>query len=201
MLGFKIWLEQYPDEEAVDERQVDAIYDKTRYAIQMVRLYDQTLPRNQRLLKNISTIANLVSGAYGLYNSGENHKTISPNLRNKIRMKFGEDYILKHGLNNTPKVVLQRYFPDMQEDDIKEGDVIHVNVARIVKELGDTLQAVIEIASTVVHEATHELERETRGATSEVTPADAERRFKMWARSNLQTIVQKVPQLRNLQHT
>jgi hypothetical protein len=201
MLGFRTWLEQYQDEEAVDERQVDAIYDKTRYAIQMVRLYDQTLPREQRLLKNISTVANLVSGAYGLYNSGENHKTISPNLRNKIRMKFGEDYILKHGLSNTPKVVLQQYFPDMQEDDIKEGDVIHVNVSRIVRELGDTLQAIIEIASTVVHEATHELERETKGSTSEVGPVDAERKFKMWVKSNLQTIMQKVPQLRNLQHT
>ena len=52
----------------LDEKQIDILYNKAHIAVELVRMY------NPNLLNNISTIANLVSGAYGIYNSGENRK-------------------------------------------------------------------------------------------------------------------------------
>lgn len=53
----------------------------------------------------------------------------------------------------------------------------------------------LEIAATIIHEATHEIERETTGQTSEIGPQQAEKTFIQWATKNIKTIMQKYPEL------
>lgn len=183
---------QEQNEEDVDESQVDLIYDKTRLAVQLVRLYDQSLPVEKRLLRHISTIANLASGAYGLYNSTENHKEIPPNMRNSVRYKFGPQML--NQLDQMPEAVLTQYMPELQGK-VARGSIIRVNIRRIVRELHDTLRAVVEIASTIVHEATHELEFQGTGKSSEAGPKQAEHAFVQWVTNNWNSIVQKIPEL------
>lgn len=201
-LNFKNFIEQIyqPNPktigtEEVDESQVDTIYDKTKIAVQIVRAYDQTRSPGKKLLLNVSTIANLASGAYGLYNSGENKEILSQVATNKIRIKFGEDFIRRHGADSMPLSVLKKYFPDLGPNDIKPSDVIHVNVSRIIREKGDNLSAILEIASTIVHEATHELEMSNYGKTSEVGPVAAEKEFSHWFLSNFNYLRTKIPAL------
>ena len=88
-MNFKKWLEQNTvGTDQVDERQINAIYDKAKYAVQLVRMYDKNL------LKNISTIAPLTSSVYGMYSSGENKKAIGNDVLSKIRLKFGNDLMV-----------------------------------------------------------------------------------------------------------
>jgi hypothetical protein len=148
---------------------------------------------NKKILNNISTIANLANGAYGLYNSKYNKKVISQNASQKIRFKFGDDVLSSSKINNIPEIVVKRYIPDIRDEDIIPSDVIFVNVSRIVKELGDSIQAVLEIASTIVHESTHEKEREETGQTSEVKPQQEEKLFQTWFVKNKNRILMKYP--------
>lgn len=198
-MKFSTYIEQFGNNtvgnENVDERQIDMLYDKAHLAVEIVRLYDMTLPK--KLLTNISTIATLPSGAYGLYNSSENQKVISQQVQQQLRYKFGEDYLSKHTYHNIPKVILKRYIPQIDEKQIQPSDVIHVNVARIVRELGKTFKAVLEIASTIVHECTHEIEREETGKTSEISAKAAENKFMQWVKVNMPMIRQKVVGLPN----
>jgi hypothetical protein len=53
----------------------------------------------------------------------------------------------------------------------------------------------LEIASTIVHECTHELELQTTGRTSEVGPVAASQRFLDWTKKNWNTIVGRIPDL------
>lgn len=177
--------------ENVDSK-IDQLYDKAKYAIKLVQLYSRST--GQKLLNNISTVAPLYSGVYGLYNSAENKKVIGPAAANKIRFKFNQP-MMQQNLNRLPNSVIKQYFPDIDEKQIIPSDVIHVNVQRIVREMGDTKEAVLEIASTIVHEATHELEFQTKGKTDEVGPKKAEEVFKNWVRTNWNMVVSKIPQL------
>lgn len=177
--------------ENVDSK-IDHLYDKAKYAIKLVQLYSRST--GQRLLNNISTVAPLQSGVYGLYNSAENKKVIGPAAANKIRFKFNQP-MMQQNLQRLPNFVIKQYFPDIDEEQIVPSDVIHVNVQRIVGELGDTKDAVLEIASTIVHEATHELEFQTKGKTDEVGPKKAEEIFKNWVKANWNLVVSKIPQL------
>ena len=180
--------------EFVDERQIDAAYDKAKLSVKLVQLYQKMT--NQRILNNISTIATLQQTAYGLYNSGENKKVIGPSVANKIRMKFGQDIISQNKINNIPSVVIKQYFPEIQPHEIQPSDVIRVNVQKIISQFGDSLEAVLEIASTIVHEATHEIERETTGKTSEVGPQAAEKKFINWFQTNKNLVLQRIPELK-----
>lgn len=180
--------------EFVDERQIDAAYDKAKLSVKLVQLYQKMT--NQKILNNISTIATLQQTAYGLYNSGENKKVIGPNIANKIRMKFGQDIISQNKINNIPSVVIKQYFPEIQPHEIQPSDVIRVNVQKIIAQFGDSLEAVLEIASTIVHEATHEIERETTGKTSEIGPQAAEKKFINWFQTNKNLILQRIPELK-----
>lgn len=177
--------------ENVDSK-IDHLYDKAKYAIKLVQLYSRST--GQKLLNNISTVAPLHSGVYGLYNSAENKKVIGPAAANKIRFKFNQPTI-QQNIQRLPNSVIKQYFPDIDERQIMPSDVIHVNVQRIVREMGDTKDAVLEIASTIVHEATHELEFQTKGKTDEVGPKKAEEIFKNWVRTNWNSVVTKIPQL------
>jgi hypothetical protein len=195
-MRFKIWLETVAGTlgtEIVDASQINSVYDKAKISVQLVQLYARE--NRNKLLNNISTIANLSSGAYGLYNSANNKKVINQNALQKIRLKFGDDIFKNNKINNIPEVVIRKYIPEIQDIDVQQSDVIYINVRRIIKELGDTSQAILEIASTIVHEATHEKEREEKGNTNETTPVMEETKFLNWFKINRLRLIQKFPQL------
>lgn len=195
MLNFKKWIENTTlGTENVDESQIDRIYDKAKISVKLVQLYGRET--NQKILNNISTVANLASGAYGLYNSKYNKKVISQNAMNKIRFKFGDDIIKNNKINNVPEAVIRKYIPDIADSEVQQSDVIYVNVSRIISEFGDTGRAVLEIASTIVHEATHEKEREEKGSTNEVGPVMAEKKFLNWFKSNQNRLLKLFPQIK-----
>jgi len=192
-MNFKKWLEQNTvGTDQVDERQINAIYDKAKYAVQLVRMYDKNL------LKNISTIAPLTSSVYGMYSSGENKKAIGNDVLSKIRLKFGNDLMALKKLEKLPNQVLKNYLPDVDLSKIQPSDVIKVNVSKILKELGDSKAAIIEIASTIVHEATHEIEFQTTGKTNEIGPKNAETKFKRWVDQNWDRFSRNIPQIKDL---
>ena len=67
--------------------------------LKIVNLY------NPKILDNITTIANLATGAYGLYNSGESKKQLPPNT---------ERWLIYHGINKDkigliPNIILKKY--------------------------------------------------------------------------------------------
>jgi len=195
MLNFKKWIENTTlGTENVDESQIDRIYDKAKVSVKLVQLYGRET--NQKILNNISTVANLASGAYGLYNSKYNKKVINQNAMNKIRFKFGEDIIKNNKINNVPEAVIRKYIPDISDNEVQQSDVIYVNVSRIISEFGDTGRAVLEIASTIVHEATHEKEREEKGYTNETGPVMAEKKFLNWFKSNQNRLLTLFPQIK-----
>lgn len=193
-MNFRQWLENTVGTEEVDSRQIDAIYDKARIAVQLVQLYDQMT--GQKFLTNISTIANLPSGAYGLYSSAENRKVIGVQAMNKIRFKFGQDMLLTQKLNQLPNAVIKQYIPDINNKDLQPSDVIHVNVAKIIQQFGDTKEAIFEVASTIIHECQHELELQTTGKTSEIGPVAAEGKFMAWVKTNMKTIQSRIPAIK-----
>ena len=88
MKKFTQWLSEQIDMSVIGtEKVVDKIsmmYDKSKYAIDLVRMYDGTLPVDQKLLLDISTIAPLSKGVYGLFNSTENINIIGPDIEQKI---------------------------------------------------------------------------------------------------------------------
>lgn len=182
--------------EFVDERQIDAAYDKSKYAVKLVQIYSQMT--GQKLLNNISTISTLNQGVYGLYNSGENKKIIGNQVANKIKMTFGDDVIQGQKLDKVPNAVIKKYIPDIDMKHLQPSDVIRVNVQKHIAAHGDTLETVIEIASTIVHEATHEIELQTTGQTNETGPENASKQFLSWVKSNWNTIIQRIPDLNKL---
>lgn len=202
MIRFKVWRIMNEDAtlgtEMVDERMLDSAYDKAKYSVKLVQLYDSTLPAGQKLLLNISTIATLNQGVYGMYASSEDKKVIGPQVLAKLRMKFGEEMIQSQNMGRLPAAVMKQYIPDLDMNQVKSSDIIHVNVQKHLQAHGDTLNAVLEIASTIVHECTHELERQTTGKTSEVGPVAAEHRFMAWVHNNWNTILARIPQLKGL---
>lgn len=182
--------------EFVDDRQIDALYNKAKFSVKLVQLYSKMT--SQKILHNISTIAPLNQGVYGLYNSSENKKLIGPSIANKIKFKFDQGLLDQNNLNKLPNSVIKKYIPDIDINQIKPSNVIHVNVQKIVRELGDTKEAVIEIASTIIHEATHDLEYQSTGNTNESGPKNAESKFKYWVSKNWNFILTRIPQLANL---
>ena len=151
MITWKKFLEQMEGTPEVDEQQIDRLYDKSKIAVDLVRQY------NPKLLFNITTIADLASGAYGIYSSGENKKLLPQPLEQQL-VYYGK--VGRHNLDLVPKITIQRYYPDVPADQIKQSDTIHVNIRRILQESQNDLEAILQIASTIVHEATHEIEFE-----------------------------------------
>jgi hypothetical protein len=202
-MEFKEWLNNnpYAGTEKVDSK-LNQVYNKAQYAVKLVQLYDQQT--NQKLLTNITTIAPLTgnSSLYGLYNSAENKKVIGPQAANQIKFKFGQSVLNKNSINKLPNVVIKKHIPDIDEKQLVPSDVIHVNVRDILKRFGDSFSAIIEIASTIVHEATHAIEFQTKEKVMnpEKSPTDAEKSFKSWVQNNLNLIFAQIPQLKLFQH-
>jgi len=160
----------------IDESQIDSIYNKAHIAVELARTFDQMADK-RNLLNNISVIANLASGAYGVYNSGENKKIIQPQLQQSL-IYYGK--VTPQNLNNIPRATIKQYYPQIQDDQIRNTDTIHVNIRRILNELLNDEDRIIEIAATILHESTHAYERENYGKTSEAGPLKTEAAFKVW---------------------
>jgi hypothetical protein len=195
MPNFKEWLltlESTIGTEDVDASQIENIYAQAKTSVKLVRLYDQMT--GQRLLTNISTIANLNGSAYGVYVSSENKKAIGPDVVNQIKMIYPNDPALGEKLQKLPKKTITQYLPKVDPKKIIPSDVIHVDVARHMRELGNTPAAIIEIASTIVHEATHVLEYESTGHTADgpgTLVQQAETKFRAWVKQNWRMLSQK----------
>lgn len=205
-LSFANWLEQSTiGTELVDESKIDVIYDKAKLSVKLVQLYDETKsgnindpPGRRKLLLNINTILPLSSGVYGLYMSSENKKIIGKNVLNKMRLIFPQDVMLNQKLQTLPNFVVKKYVPDLDERQLQPSDTIHVNINKIVNQFGDSIESIIEIASTIVHEATHELELQYYGKTDETGPTREEGLFVNWVKRNWSTISKRIPQLSSL---
>jgi hypothetical protein len=182
-MNFKEFFGQQQD---LDSSQIERQYDKARISVELVRMY------RPEFLENISTIADLASGAYGLYNSGENKKILPPDYEQRL-IYWGK--VKKDQIGAIPTKMIKQYFPDLDERKIRSGDTVHVNVRRILSQARSDVEAVLQIASTIVHEATHRIERETKGQTFETGPKGEEQKFMNWAMQNLQMIIQKYPEL------
>ena len=209
--------------EFVDESQIDSIYNKSKYAVQIVQMYDQTRPMGQKFLPNIRTIATLNQGVYGLYTSADDFNVLPTDIDNLIFSTNRNDHQQyptvpansattleklqnsnpqhlrpedKSKLQKLPLAIIDKYYPNLKGK-IKPSDVIHVNVQKHVQEKGDTLAAIVEIASTIIHECTHELDRKNaiQSQDSEEHPKAEEIAFKKWFSSNKSQILSKIPAL------
>ena len=201
-MNFKKWFNENITlgTELVDETQIDAVYNKAKYAVKLVQMYDQTLPKDQRLLPNISMIANLSlrPDVLGLFNSKENKKVLSAMAAQKIKMKFDPQTLKNTPIDKIPEVIIKKYIPELGPNDIQQSDVIHVDVKNILRRYGDTPEAIIQIASTIVHECTHEIERELTGSTKDgpgTAVEIAETKFRKWVETNKKSISQRIPQI------
>jgi hypothetical protein len=183
MLPFSTWMNQ----RGVDETQIDAIYNKAKISVELVRWYKPAL------LANVSTIANLATGSYGLFNSGENQDLLDPSEQQKIIIQSGGK--VTHQQLHDPKYqsqVLQQYYPNVDARHIKPGDTIHVNVRRIIMQSKSDYEAVLQIASTIVHESTHDNEFRKVKHTSETGPVAEEHLFMRWVSNpKIQEFIQK----------
>jgi hypothetical protein len=201
-MNFKHWFIENATlgTELVDESQIDSVYNKAKYAVKLVQMYDMTLPQKDRLLPNISMIANLSlrPDVFGLFNSKENKKVISAAAAEKIKFKFNPETLKDTPIEKIPEVIIRKYVPDLNPNDIQQSDVIHVDVRNILKRFGDSAEAIIQIASTIVHECTHEKEREETGSTKDgpgTAVEIAEEKFRKWVEKNKSMIAQRIPQI------
>lgn len=187
MITFKEWTtRQQPD-----FHELEQIYNKAHISVLIVEMY------NPDILKNIATIANLASGAYGVYNSGEVKKELPQDLEKKL-IYTGK--VQKQDINKIPNFVLKQYYPNIDESKIKESDVIRVNVKRILNQAKTPFEIIIQIASTIIHEATHANEMQQKGTTNETGPQLAEKNFMNWVKLNSAKIRSKFPELNLLQN-
>ena len=199
--------------EIVDSKPIESLYAKSKNAVDLVRKYDMAEgehnwiktrlgwqgPRNDfGYLLNIGLIAPLSGTVYGLFNSKENQRILDKDVRKKgiafsaNRPLTNDDYGNQDVLKNLSFNVMKQRFPDIDPNKIHDSAVIHVNVPKIIQDLklkgysGQELDRAIvkEIASTIVHESTHQLERTWLGNTNEATPRKAEERFMNWLERN-----------------
>ena len=116
----------------------------------------------------------------------------------KIKMKFDPQTLKNTPIDKIPEVIIKKYIPELGPNDIQQSDVIHVDVKNILRRYGDTPEAIIQIASTIVHECTHEIERELTGSTKDgpgTAVEIAETKFRKWVETNKKSISQRIPQI------
>lgn len=198
-MKFSEWLNTR--ESKIDERQVDVLYDKTHIAVELVRDYYKETGQPD-YLQNISTIANLASGAYGLYNSGENRQIIDPSVEQRLIYR-SKGKLNKNQLQKLPKRVIKQYFPDLDMRYVKPGDTIHINVRKELAESKSHWEAVLRIGSTIAHEAKHEAEQRERentampaGPLSEPKAEMEAKKFINWAIQRRESILNQYPELK-----
>ena len=154
-------------------------YDKANLAIQLVNEFDSSI------LRNVSTVIPLSGNAYGVYMNSDNLKQMPEDIRMIFRGSMDDNQI-----NMTPKATLidylQRYqgrpgFEDYDfsnaQNSIEVSDTIRINVDKILREIDSSYLQVIEVASTIIHEATHVNESEENLNDTEAAPEANERAF------------------------
>lgn len=172
-MNFGKWLK-------IDESQIDALYDKAKISVELVQMF------NPKLLTNISTIANLAAGAYGIYQTAENKNLINPNEEQRIIIKTNH-HLTKQQIEHLPPETLKNYFGVSQ---ITPNDIIHVNVKKILAETHSDIEAIIQIAATIAHEATHEMEYREKRQTNETAPTNIQKALIKWAmQPNIQSYI------------
>ena len=201
MKKFTDWLFEQIDMSVIGtENVIDKIssnYDKAKIAIDLVRKYDQTLPPQSKLLLDISTVAPLSKNVYGFYNSTENTNILGQEVEQKMALRFGKQVWdkYKEKLEHLPLAVLKKQlkaYPEIDLNKIKTSSIINVNINRnrqdwMGKPNADML-AVLEIASTIVHEATHAMDVKNGVNPTEDRAVAAEKKFKEWVYANIKTL-------------
>lgn len=183
--------------EQVDARQIISLYGRVADSVEMVRMYDQTLPQDKQLLRDISTIANLSSGnAFGMFVNSDNTNVIGPDVMQKIKLIYPNDPMIDTKIKKLSRSKILETLPEdikkqIDPKKIQPSDVIKVDVKKHLAKYGDSAAAVIEIASTIVHEATHVLEYVEKGETFDgpgTAVEKAESAFKGWVKANWPTV-------------
>ena len=182
--------------EDVDISQIDRIYNKSDVSAKVVQMYDKAT--NNKFLTNITLVTPIQqAGIYGLYNSAEN-KEILGRYDNK-KFIFNAEQLEK--LKHMPKTILRKYkVPEEVIKAIQPTDVIHVNVTDIYNNFNQMYKSgqmspeeaeiniIREIASTIIHESQHEIERRETGDTNENGPKREEAKFNAWFNANLKQL-------------
>lgn len=202
--NFKIWLlhteQSTVGTEEVDASQVLSKYGKMKDSIEMVRLYDQKLPQEQKLLADISTIADLHSGkAFGMFINTENSNVIGQDVLDQIRKVYPNDPLIDKKVQKLSRKQILDHLPEdvrktIDPKKIIPSTIIRVDVVDHLKKYGDSPAAVIELASTIVHEATHVIEYRDKGETFDgpgTMVEKAEAAFKTWVKGNWNFISKK----------
>lgn len=186
--------------EEVDARQVMAIYNRVKDSIELVKMYDQTLPVDKQLLRHISTIADLHAGsAFGMFVNSDNTNVIGSDVMQKIKMIYPNDPMIGHKVQKLSRKQILDNLPDHVRKEIdprkiQPSDIIKIDVKKHLSKYGDSPAAIIEIASTIAHEATHVLEYVEKGETYDgpgTAVEKAEQAFKSWVKANWNTISRK----------
>jgi uncharacterized protein YicC (UPF0701 family) len=166
-MKFKKFFENIID---IDSSQIEVVYDKAKIAVNLVKKYKPDL------LKNVSVIANLTSGAYGVYT---HFKVKGKNVSASGIVYDGEEKKIE--LNQLPQQLLHQKFPNVNPNKLQKGDVVKVNINRILNDprIKTDFETVKQIALTIVHESKHKQEVDETGKTSESGPMQAEREFLM----------------------
>jgi len=198
------YMEQsYVGVEDTDISQIDRIYNKSDLAVKVVQLYDQNT--NNKFLTNITTVTPLnQSGVYGLFNSAENKSILGKYDQTKFKVDVNNLEKIKH----LPKPILRKYkIPEEIIKLIQRTDTIHVNVAEIYNTFNQKyknkqmspeeaqLNIIREIASTIIHESQHEIERNETGTTNETGPIAQEKLFNNWFNNNINLLKGRIPEL------
>jgi len=189
MKTIKIKTSQYvPYGSYVDGGKIEATYPFSHEAVRLVREYDENA------LYNIGAIEDMPEGgAYGYYSTGDNVHQLPQEIADRVRIVFNTDNI-----DLIPTSSLIGAIPELNEQSVQIGDVIHVNINRIITESQHPnpiifhFNIIKEIAKTILHEATHVIEVETTGETSESSAEQAETPFGQYIDSNFERIAQLI---------
>lgn len=173
----------------INIHEITALYEKAHIAVQIVQMYEQAIGKDY--LNDITTIANLTSHAYGLYNSGETQQMLPPEVQGKEFIGMGK--VSNRNQRFVPMKVLGQYLPKDQLNKVKTQGTIRVNIKKIMDQFkGDDKKILLEIASTIIHECIHEVERRDTGNTTEGSAQNAERAFLRWAEQNWNNIATRL---------
>jgi len=187
--------QQVPAGSFVEGSQIEAKYPLSHVAVQLVREYDEDA------LYSIGTIADMPGGgAYGYYSTAENVHEMPQEVAERVRLVFNTNNI-----NLIPKALLKQTVPEFDEQSMRIGDTIHVNIDRILKEFEHPdpvvfhFNVIKEIAKTILHEATHVRETEETGQTSEYSAGQAETPFGLEIDKNFERIAMEIKNTLGLQ--
>ena len=203
-LNFSNWL-QIKEQSTVGTELVDASQVLTKYAkikdsIELVRMYDQNLDPEHKLLYDISTIADLHSGkAFGMFINTENSNVIGKDVMDQIRKIYPNDPLIDKKVQKLSKKQILDHLPDEAKKTIDPKKIIPSSIIRIsvddhIKKYGDSPAAIIELASTIAHEATHVIEYRDKGKTFDgpgTMVQQAESSFKAWVKQNWKMLSQR----------